>query len=368
MKTSSTTVFLCTTALTGAFVIGGSLQGCRSDTNGSLGAGATAATNASNGSTGTGNSTSGTGGTVAAETVTIQQIVDPTAAGHVGPSTPVKIVGAVAMSIKFLVSKSSSNSCLWGVFLSAPGLTTTAANTGILAVSYGTPAVSNDGGTAYCPVIQANQPAGDAFPDDTKPGDVLDVVGETDSYIPKTCAAADAGPGASDVPGIQLSKVSSATKTGTATTPAPYVLTTSDLANLAGGTDATWLTQWGNVRVEADNVSVMAYMGTSLEDTYGHMYLTDGIQIGDKLYYVGYVKSQDACYSGPVYPTNTPTFSSIKGFVYLDFCNWGIVPSDKCHDLDPASEDCLSMDDAGVGDAGDGGDAGGPTPATTCLH
>jgi hypothetical protein len=254
MKTSSTMVFVSTTALTGALVLGGSLQGCRSETLTSGGAGgATSATSGATTSTGVGE-----GGP--AEVVTIQQIVDPTAAGHVGPSTAVKVVGAVAMSIKFLVSHSkTTNACLWGVFLSAPNLTETAANTGILALSYGTPATSVDGGTAYCPTIQANQPAGDAFPDDTAPGDVLDVIGETDSYIPAACAAADAGPGASSVASLQLDKVTSATKTGTATPPTPYVLGASDLASLAGGTDATWLTQWGSVRVELDNVSVVPY-------------------------------------------------------------------------------------------------------------
>lgn len=355
MKTSSTLVFFGMSALTGALVLG-STQGCRGDDGGSIGTGGSTTTHTNSGTTSTSD------GNVQATEVTIQQITDATAAGHVGPKTLVVVKGAVAMSTKFLASKSSSGSCLWGVFVSAPGLTTTGPNTGILALSYGTPASAPDGGgTAYCPTIQAGQPAGDSFPDDVGPGDVLDLYGETDSYIPTACSSGDAGPGASMVPGIQLSKVNQVVRTTTkGPVPTPAVLSTSDLATLAAGSDATWLNSWGSVRVQAQNVTVMPYQN-NLTDTYGHMFLSNGIEVGDKLYYVGYVRKSDVCYSGPVYPTSSPTFNSITGFIYLDYCNWSIAPSDKCHDLDPASEDCASMYDAGTSDAG-------ADPATVCLH
>lgn len=374
MKTNSTTVFVCTAALTGALVLGSSLQGCRSDSISSAGTGGTTTTSTSS-QTGTGGTSSDAGPSVP---VTIQQITDPTAPGHVGAKTPVKLSGVVAMSIPFLVSKSSAGSCLWGIFVSSPGLTQTAPNTGMLVVGYGTPATVADGGTkAYCPTIQPYPPApgmpsGSPFPDDTQPGDVFDIYGVTDSYIPTTCTAVDAAAGSSSVPSLQVGKVTTATKTGTAPVPKAYVMTTADLASLAGGSDTSWLDKFGNVRVEVDNVSVMPYTG-ALTDTYGHMYLQDGVQVGDKLYYVGYVKAIDACYSGPSYPTYSPTFQSITGFVYLDYCNWGLSPSNKCFDLVPASDDCASVAYADGGEpdgsSPDGGDGGTvPNAGLVCLH
>jgi hypothetical protein len=384
MKTSSKMVFLATTALTGALVAGSSLQGCRSSDTGPSGTGAGAGTTTTTASTGG----MGTGGNVVAATVvTIQQIVDPTAPGHVGSAVPVQIQGAVVMSPKFLVSKSSSGNCLWGVFLSAPGITQAAPNTGILALSYGTPASVSDGGTkAYCPVIQPGPfyaPAGDSFADDIAPGDVVDVVGVTDSYVPAECAAADASAGSSQVPSYQLNKVTSVTPHATkAPVPTPYVLTSADIASLAGGSDTTWLDKFGGVRVQIQNVVAESQLG-QLTDSYGHMLLqegTNGIQVGDKIFYQGEEKSVDACYAGEAYAINPPiTFTSITGFVYLDYCNWGIEPNDKCFDLNPASVDCLSVVEAAAaadggadasanaGDAGDGGDAG-YDPAQVCLH
>ena len=142
---------------------------------------------------------------------TIDQVA--TYNGDLGTGVHVKVVGAVAMSHKFLVSQSkSTGSCLWGVFLSAPGLTTTAANTGILAVSYGTDAVTNEAGSAFCPVPPLD-PAGDMFPDDVAPGDVLDVIGKTDAYAPSACGTMG-NPAAT--PQVQLSSVCQVTKTGTA--------------------------------------------------------------------------------------------------------------------------------------------------------
>jgi hypothetical protein len=354
MKTSSTLVFLGTTAVTAALTLGSAVQGCRSSTTG-VGGSVTAATS--------GSTTSGSGGSSAEggiQTVTIQQITNPNAPGHVGGSTPVQVNGVVAMTSKFLVShSSSSNSCLWGVFVTAPGLTTVAPYTGILAVSFGTPATATaDGGKAYCPTIQAGMPAGDAFPDDVQPGDILDLTGETDSYIPASCTTVDAGMGYSMVPSYQLAKVSTVNRTGKgASTPQPYVLTTSDLDTLAAGADANWLAQWGNALVTAQNVVAEDQNG-ALTDTYGHMLLdvgSYGIQVGDKLYYVGYVKDTDICYAGPTYVENAMKqvpFTSITGFVYLDYCNWGLSPRNKCHDLQPPSLDCASVADAGP-DAGE---------------
>ena len=286
-----------------------------------------------------------------ATSVTIEQINDPSAPGHVGPGTAVALQNVVATSRKFLVSESSSGTCMWGVFLSAPGLTDAMPYTGLLATSFGSPAVVADGGTTpRCPVPQLGQPAGDAFPDDVAPGDVLNVSGTTSSYIPAACAAtADAG--SSNVPTVSLSNVSLASRTSTGTTPAtPHVLSATDLAAFAAGGDPAWFAEWSGVLVQIQNVSVMPTGGTLL-DAYGHMVLTSGLSIGDSLYYVGAAKSTDVCYAGPTYSTNSPAFTSITGFVYLDYCNWTLAPRDKCHDLNPPSADCSSVADAGT-DAG----------------
>jgi hypothetical protein len=348
-------VFVCTTALTGALVLGSGIAGCRG--------------NASSGGTGgsSSSSSSGTGGAMPVQVATIEQVTT----GKIGPGTLVQMNNVVAMSRKFFVSKGHSGSCLWGVFVTAPGITETGPNTGMLALSYGTNATAMGSGTAYCPTIEANQPAGDAFPDDVVPGDELTIQGKVDAYIPSACASPDAGPGASNVPGIQVTSVTVATRTASGMPmPTPHVLNASDLGTLAGGSDKAWLDQWGNVRVEVQNVATMAYGGDggTLEDKYGHMFLTDGVQIGDKLYYVGYVKGSDACHSGPVYPTNDPTFTSITGFVYLDYCNWSLAPSSKCFDLAPPSQDCASVVDADAGTNTDAGDAAPAPSPTVCVH
>jgi hypothetical protein len=363
MRTNNAAVFFGATLLTSAAIAGSGLSGCRSSTTPG-GTGATTTTTSSS------SSSSGASEGGPATVVSIDQVTNTMATGYVGPGTPVELQGVVATSIKFLVSHSkTSGSCLWGVFVSSPGLATATANSGVLAVSFGTPAVAGDaGGTAYCPTIQAGMQAGDAFPDDTAPGDVLDILGTTDAYIPASCTVGDAGLGASMVPGVQISKVTTATrKTQGGPVPKPYVLTSSDLATFAAGSDATWLNKWGGVLVEAQNVVAQSQAG-ALTDAYGHMLLqegTNGIQVGDKLYYVGYVKGTDACYSGPSFPTAPPlTFTSITGFVYLDYCNWGIIPRDKCNDLQPPSDDCASVVDAGPDAAAlDGGPS-----ATVCTH
>jgi hypothetical protein len=360
---NSVMVFIGASTLTTALVVGSGAAGCRSESDGG-GSGAFGTT-----TTPTTGSTGGSGGSATALEVSIQQITDSTAPGHVGPKTLVKVAGSVAMSKKFLVSKGSSGSCLWGVFLSAPSITTTGPNTGMLALSYGTPATASSGGKAYCPTIEANQPAGDAFPDDVSPGDVLDVMGMTDSYIPSTCSGPDAGPGASMIPGIQLTKITQVTRgTSKAPLPTPAVLSASDVTTLAGGANPNWFNQWGNVKIEIQNVTAMPYQGM-LTDTYGHLFLTNGIQVGDKLYYVGYVKAGDACYSGPTFPTMNQVFESVSGFVYLDYCTWDLVPSDKCHDLQPPSADCVNAN-AGA-DAGADADASADAsvdPSVVCTH
>jgi hypothetical protein len=349
-------LFLGTGGLTVSLFIGSSMSGCRSsESSGTGGTGASAATTTatttSGTTTGMGGTSSGTGGTPM--TASISDITT----GKIGLKIAVSLQGVVAMSPKFLVSKSkTTGSCLWGAFVTTPGLTETAANTGTLVLSYGTPASIDDGGTtAYCPVPGPNGtgPAGDAFPDDLAPGDVLDLVGAVDKYIPKTCATTA---GSSAVAQFQISNVTKATRTSKgAPLPTPHVLTAAEIASLAGQTDETYYDPWGGVKVELQNATGVPQgvgdagsdAGGTATDMYGNLYVAvDGatVQVGDKVFYQGLLKSEGhLCYSGVNYANTATMFTKIDGFVYLDYCNWALEPESRCSDMAPPSDDCTGL-------------------------
>jgi hypothetical protein len=281
-----------------------------------------------------------------AVTATVQQITE----GTVGPGTVVRLEGVVAMSQQFLVSRNSTtNSCLWGVFVSAPGLATTAANTGLLVTSYGVLATVPDGGTsAYCPVRSVD-PTGSAIPDDVQPGDVLDVIGEADYFLLDNCATE---PGGTTVPQRQLSQVCSVVVTGTVAVPAPAVVPPADVARLAAQTDTAFHDQWGGVKVRLTGVgadvpaspTTCTMGGNSVVGNYGIITLaSSSIPVSPKLYYVGYLRSEP-CHAYPEFCTAGASYSwtAIDGFHYLDFCTWGLAPNDKCAEFDPRSADCTS--------------------------
>ena len=93
-----------------------------------------------------------------------------------------------------------------------------------------------------------------------------------------------------------------------------------------------------------------AWMG--ITDKFGHILVHDKsiaaptaankLQLGDKLYYRGYLKKNNACYDGPKFANAVTEFTSMEGFLYLDFCTWNLQPNDKCADLSPHSDDCTS--------------------------
>jgi hypothetical protein len=353
-------MFLGTGLLTGGVAIASTMAGCQSDTTSSAsstttGSGGSSTTSGTGGnSTGTGGNSTGTGGDTTGsggappETVTIKDITT----GKVGPGLKVKVTG-VAMSQKFLVSKgSNTGSCLWGVFVSTPGLTTTEASSGLLFLNYGDNATTNDAGKAFCPRLGID-PIGDHIPDDTKPGDVLDLVGETSSFLPPQCGMQ---PGGSTVAEFQLTKGSSVTKTGTETPPKPYVLTKAEIDQATDQNDQAFHDKWGGVKVAVANVVSEPQSdgmgGMAITDSFGHLLVHDKtiaaptaankLQVGDKLYYRGYLANSNACYDGPVYANPITELTHIEGFVYLDFCTWNLQPNDKCADLSPSSDDCTS--------------------------
>jgi hypothetical protein len=366
MKSRSTMVFACMSALTGALVLGSSLQGCQDGGTGTGGGGGTTTSNGTTNPTtttsGTQSTTSSTGSTMNTTSsttsgggtyteVTVDQITNSAASGHVGEKTAVELKGVVAMSHKFLISQSkTSNSCLWGIFLSAPGLTETKEYTGILATSYGTMATVADGGTkAFCPVPGVTGPAGDAFPDDVKPGDVFDVKGKTSYFnINNVSAGSCSKPTDSMDKQWQVSQINpgDVTKTGTATPPTPHALSAADITTLVSQNAQDFYDKWGGVKVRVTNVTATPQAGqdggTQITDQYGHILLAgSNLQVGDKLYYQGLLASKkDPCHMGPAYANPMTMFTQIDGFVYLDFCTWNIQPDNRCVDLQPPSDDC----------------------------
>ena len=356
--------FLGTGTLSLVLAATSGLTGCQTDTTGTGatgtttvggaggGGGTTTTTGSNTNSTGTTSNTGGTGNTTtttAATEVTIQQITDPGATGHVGKDVPVKVKGVVAMTRKFLVSKSNATgSCLWGVFVSAPGLTETAANTGILAVSYGTPAEFTDAGAGpFCPTIEKGDPAGDAFPDDVKPGDIVDIIGKTTSFIPSSCGTK---PGESTIaqPQIGFIDPGNVTRTGSGAVPTPHELTQAELDTLAKQTDADFYTKWSGVKIRVKNqtpVLVTPMGGTmpGIVGDFGKITLAgSNAQVGDKIYYQGLLNSlMDPCHMTPAYANTATVFTQIDGLVYLNFCTWDIEPSNRCVDLQPPSDNCM---------------------------
>lgn len=295
-------------------------------TGGTAGAGGDGGSAGSGGSAGGGGAPTGDGGTCNGTATTITNVAN----GTVSVGTQVKLTGVVATSQKFLVSRSASTgSCLWGMFVSEPNLTTAAAYSGTMVADYGDDAVTDpDGGFGDCPT------GTDLIPEDTKPGDVFDVVGKADKFVSKSCAG-DAGTGPAAQ--AQVSKACLVTRTGTnGQVPAPAVITNA--ADLMNGADEATHRKWGGVLVKLENVSPQLWDGGGVVGPYGIITLTNGLEVHDKLYYDKNDKS-----SGPKFASGT-TFNSITGISYLDFCTWALEPRDKCQDFDPPSSDCGGAD------------------------
>jgi len=308
------------------------------------------------GGSGTGTGGMGTGGmggggpSCAGKEVSVEQIVNKAAPGAVGKGTPVTVKGVVATSKKFLVSQSStSGSCLYGVFVSAP-VPESAPYQGVLVVAYGNDAVIPPGGTkAYCGKISGRFPddplPGDTIPDDTVPGDILDITGTASEYIPSTCGTM---PTDSKTPQKQLAFACAVTKTGTQAPIKPHVFTDPvEIAKFADQANADFHTQWGGSPVSLASVKPVLVadpnggMGMVVVGKYGEIKLEgSNLLVGDKIYYRGYEK--DKCFLGPVFTDTTVTWNHLDGLHYLNFCTWGLQSNNKCADFDPSSQDCVT--------------------------
>lgn len=326
---------------------------------GDEGEGATATTGSAGGGGG------GTEDPPAARVATIEEITT----GVVARDTVVELKGVVAMSQKFFIDDTRSGDCLWGVFLSSPNLTETAANSGILAVSR-SEASTDENADVVCPRLE-NASAGDPFPDDVAPGDVLDIVGETTFFSSSSCSDAcgdlvcdpasdppetedncreDCGESPeliarSAVGQYQVEWIKSVTRTGHVEPPKPHVLTADELMKLSSPTATEFFHAWGGVKVRLEGALKPVLRTNEMgEDvvvgSYGNIHIEGGpVQVGDKIYYIG--GAQSACYKGPIYSDVNVVFNRVDGFLYNNFCIWSLQPANKCTDIDPPSEDCV---------------------------
>lgn len=345
-----------TGVLSSAVLVSAGAVGCQSNSNstdseGGSGGSGGSTTTTSQGGNGTttsqgGNGTGGDGTGGAADCNPATHTIEDITTNVVGPKVPVSLHGVVAMSTPFLVFDSDT-SCLWGVFVSAPGISETAENSGLLVTSYGDAPTTGTDGKLHCPTLGV-LPTGSLIPDSTVPGDVLDVVGETAYFMPQTCGQ---NPGETSVPQFQLGankKACAITKTGTAAVPAPHKLTGADIDALAAPDDTAFHDKWGGVKVQIAGTAVLQDMNCAaaapcLVNKYGEMKLDNGLVIKDKLYYRGQLKADNLCHDGPKFSDAADlAFTAIAGFSTLDYCTWLLNPADKCADLTPQSSDCTA--------------------------
>ncbi|HSN98249.1 MAG TPA: hypothetical protein VLS89_08120 [Candidatus Nanopelagicales bacterium] len=373
---------LCIAALSSA-----AMGGCQAESNstgsngpsgpGGTGGSATTTSTGEGGGTGGngtgGNGTGGSGGGAELPVVTIQDITS----GVAMPGSDVQVKGVIAMSPKYLVSQSSSGSCLYGVYISAPGLTETQPYSGVLAVSYGSQATQGSDGKLYCARL-GQDPAGDAFPDDVRPGDVLNIVGETSHFLlsfcgdacgDTTCTAAELAcyedPDCPDfrcwddcsadpipyresaVKQRQLAKVTMVERTGNGPVPTPHTLTGAEIAGLSSSDDQEFHDQWGGVKVRIEGATPVPWSQGNIVN-FGSLVADVGgarIQVANDIYYRGYAPDTDQCHNGPTFTDATITWNRIDGFSTIDRCLWVLQAADPCADLEPMSGMCTSATD-----------------------
>lgn len=258
--------------------------------------------------------------------------------GEVGEGVKVSLKRLIATSPKFVVSRSkSTGSCLWGLFVSAGTgegntipLGIAAPYSGLLAVAFGDNAIADNA----CPVDT------DPFPAAIAPGDELDLVGSTQTFVLNACANEPSPP---EKGMKQLTQVCGASLTG-AKRPVPAAAVLTDEAaylSTPSGTIAQGVhDRWQGARVRVENAAADVSSG-AVVGKYGTITLTPGpINVVDKLYYGK--NPSPVCSTAPVYSSLAVTFDFIEGFHYLDYCTWSLAPLDRCADYSPSSDDCVS--------------------------
>ncbi len=289
---------------------GGSAGAATGGTGGSAGA-ATGGTGEGGAATGgTGEGGAATGGTGGGGTCPVGQAatVADIANGIVGSGIEAQITGAIATSKKVLAYFSKTKgTCLWGVFVKDP-----TEPRGLMVISYGDDAPDGSENASACPT------GTDAIPNEVVPGDVVDILGETNAFVSSKCSGV--------VPPAQIQlKACSMNITATGgEAPEPVVVT--DLDAVAGGA-----AEYQGLLIKIEDVTAENYDGGTV-GPFGVIQLEGTeLQVNDKFYFVAD--------GAPVFEPSQH-FNSIVGIAHLDFCNWVLQPRDKCNDFDPPSTDC----------------------------
>jgi len=255
-----------------------------------------------------------------AESVTLDEIHS----GRVRGTVPVSVGSLVASSQKFLVSEAKSGSCLWGAFAAGPGRS--GAGSGLFLVSYGAPHADGE----------SCAPGSDGLPDDLEPGDLLEVEGRLDEYVPAACT------GTAPAQQLRIDAACPARRGAATAVPEAAPLDRELADRLAAGTDAQLLRDWGGALVQLDDVSAQRD-----EDDGDAVFPFGVIRLGEtalevhsRLYYF------DLSEGGPRDPGKAPHFAfptafrGLTGVVFLDYCTWVLAPRSRCADLAPPSEGC----------------------------
>ncbi len=270
----------------------------------------------------------GAGASAAAEGCGAERVtLDEIHSGQVRGKVPVALGPLVASSQKFLVSEAKSGSCLWGAFVAEPGRS--GAGSGLFVVSFGAPHTEGE----------ACLPGSDGLPDDLRPGDSLELEGRLDEYAPSTCDGT--------APAQQLRiDVACPARRGAAQPPPEAAVIDRALADrLAAGKDARLLRDWSGALVTLDGASalqdvddgdaVFPFGVIRLEQT--------ALEVHSRLYYF------DLSEGGPRDASKAPhyryptAFQTLSGVVFLDYCTWVLAPRDRCRDLAPASDGCVTQ-------------------------
>lgn len=249
--------------------------------------------------------------------------LDEIRSGAVISSVAVTLV-ATATSQKYLVSQTSSGSCLWGAFVGDEAAAEEPR--GVLVVSYGPEATGDE----RC------APGGDALPDALEPGDRLRVVGRASSFAPSTCGGTVAAPQliADARCAVEL--------LGHAEPPEPIALPRGVANALARGDDPELVRRWAGGLVRLEDVSALPNEGgDGAVRPYGVVALAEtelevhaDIEYGDLS--AGGPRDPSKGLDFP-YPT---TFRSVTGLVLLDYCDYALAPRSRCLDFDPPSVGC----------------------------
>ncbi|MHB1844724.1 MAG: hypothetical protein ACYCWW_07815 [Deltaproteobacteria bacterium] len=229
--------------------------------------------------------------------------------GLAAPGTPTAIAPApVALTTKFYLRKErgSAPDCYYGIFVADPAQQGQP-NNGLLLVALGDMnKINNDAslggeGRTSCPSPPSYQVGGPLL-DATQPGDQLQV----DGILAPYCETYNASLGQCDSDPFPEFQVSSMSKLGTATPPAPTVVDPSQIAD--GSSSA--IIYAGNL-VEVQNVTVE----DPTPDPYGDLILEQGGLWVDPLE------------SGiSIFAQQGTPFNSITGILHYQFGHWKLRP------------------------------------------